>query len=188
MQVQKELDMQSIYDFKVQKAAGSELDLADYKGKVLLIVNVASKCGFTPQYDGLEKLYQEYKDQGLEILGFPCNQFEGQEPGSNKEIQEFCRMNYGVTFPVLAKVEVNGDNAAPLYKWMKDQEPGELVDVPKDHKFYDFFIEHHGGKHWGKDIPWNFTKFLFNREGKLVGRYASPTTPEELAARIEKLL
>ena len=157
----------SVYEFFVKGADGKQLALESYQGKVTLIVNVASKCGFTPQYDGLETVYKKYKDNGLVILGFPCNQFGAQEPGSNEEIQSFCQMNYGVSFPVMSKVEVNGDQADPLYQHLKAQAPGILG------------IE---------AIKWNFTKFLVGKDGKVIARYAPQTKPEEIATDIEKAL
>ncbi|HOO33757.1 MAG TPA: glutathione peroxidase [Thermotogota bacterium] len=157
----------SLYDFKFDDAFGFEKDLSDYRGKVLLIVNTASKCGFTPQYEGLENLYNEYKDKGLQIVGFPCNQFGGQEPGSNEEIQNFCKMNYGVTFPVFAKIDVNGKDTHPLYEFLKNEAPGLA------------------GSH---AIKWNFTKFLVDREGNVVKRIASAKEPEKIKNDIEVLL
>jgi len=157
----------SLYDFKFDDAFGFEKDLSDYRGKVLLIVNTASKCGFTPQYEGLENLYNEYKDKGLQIVGFPCNQFGGQEPGSNEEIQNFCKMNYGVTFPVFAKIDVNGKDTHPLYEFLKNEAPGLA------------------GSH---AIKWNFTKFLVDREGNVVKRIASAKEPEKIKNDIEALL
>jgi glutathione peroxidase len=159
--------MTSIYDFKAKSLDGKDVDLADYKGKALLIVNTASKCGFTPQYEGLEKLYETYKDKGLAILGFPCNQFGAQEPGSASEIGQFCMKNYGVSFPMFEKIEVNGANAHPLYNWLKDEKPGVLGT---------------------KNIKWNFTKFLVNRDGKVVERFAPTAKPADLAKPIEKVL
>ncbi|MCX7879142.1 MAG: glutathione peroxidase [Ignavibacteria bacterium] len=144
-----------------------EVPLAKFKGKVLLIVNVASKCGFTPQYEGLEKLYRKYKNRGFEILAFPCNQFGNQEPGTNEEIKNFCKTNYDVSFLLFDKIDVNGDNAHPLYKFLKDAKPGIMGS---------------------KDIKWNFTKFLVDKEGNVVDRYAPQTTPEKLEKDIEKLL
>ena len=138
-----------------------------YKGKVLLIVNVASECGFTPQYEGLEKLYQTYKDQGFEILAFPCNQFGGQEPGSEKQILNFCRTNFDVTFPLFAKIDVNGKDTHPLYVYLKEKAPGVLGT---------------------ESIKWNFTKFLIDRDGNVITRYGSSTKPEKIAKAIEKLL
>ncbi|MDY6918753.1 MAG: glutathione peroxidase [Pseudomonadota bacterium] len=159
--------MTSIYDFSAVTIDGKERPLADFTGQVLLIVNTASKCGFTPQFGGLEKLYQEYHDRGLEILGFPCNQFLGQDPGSNSEIGEFCQRNYGVTFPMFEKVEVNGEDTHPLYKFLKEQAPGALGT---------------------QAIKWNFTKFLVDREGQVVARFAPKDTPEKIAKAVARLL
>jgi glutathione peroxidase len=159
--------MTTIADFKVTTNRGEELDLASKKGKVLLVVNTASKCGFTPQYDGLEKLYQDFKDKDFEVLGFPCNQFGAQEPGNADEIQEFCKLNFGVTFPLMEKVDVNGPNASPLYDWMKSEAKGLMGST---------------------SVKWNFTKFLIDREGNVVKRYAPQDTPARIAKDIEKLL
>jgi glutathione peroxidase len=159
--------MASIYDFTVNDIKGKPVKLDRYKGKVLLIVNTASKCGFTPQYKGLEALYQKLHGKGLEVLGFPCNQFGGQEPGGEQEIAEFCELNYGVTFPMFEKVDVNGDKAAPLYKYLKAEQPGLLGS---------------------EAIKWNFTKFLVDRKGNVVKRYAPNDTPESLAGDVEKAL
>jgi len=156
-----------IYDFRVATVDGQTISLADYRGKVLLIVNVASRCGLTPQYEGLVALYDKYQGQGFEILAFPCNQFGGQEPGSNEEIQTFCQQTYAVRFPVFAKIEVNGEGAHPLYQHLKEQAPDQ------------------GG---GQDIRWNFTKFLVARDGTVVARFGSRTKPEALAGDIERLL
>lgn len=156
----------TIYDFKVRSAKGEKVSMADYKGKVLLIVNTATGCGFTPQYEGLQKLYDKYKDKGLEILDFPCNQFGHQAPGTEEEIQEFCTLKYKTTFPLFAKVEVNGKNEEPLFRYLKSQEGGFL----------------------GDDIKWNFTKFLVTRDGRVVGRYAPITKPESIEGDILKLL
>lgn len=156
----------SIYDFTVKTADDQDESLSKYKGKVLLIVNVASKCGFTPQYEGLEALFKTYGERGLVVLGFPCNQFKSQEPGSNSEIQEFCRLNYGVSFPVYAKIDVNGDTTHPLYKYLKEQKSGVL----------------------GKAIKWNFSKFLVAADGQVIDRYAPTTSPKDIAADIEKAL
>lgn len=156
-----------IYTIPVKTIDGTATTLDAYRGKVLLIVNVASKCGFTPQYKGLEAIYQKYKDQGLVVLGFPCNQFGGQEPGTEAEIQSFCSLNYGVTFPMFAKVDVNGSEEHPLYTYLKSQKGGLL----------------------GFDaIKWNFTKFLVDRTGQVVARYAPTSTPESIAADIEARL
>ena len=159
--------MTTIADFTVTTNRGEELDLAEKKGKVLLVVNTASKCGFTPQYDGLEALYQQFKGKDFEVLGFPCNQFGGQEPGNADEIAEFCKVNFGVTFPLMAKIDVNGSDASPLFDWMKAEAPGALGT---------------------KSIKWNFTKFLIDREGNVVKRYGSNDTPARIAKDVEKLL
>ena len=151
----------------VTAADGSATDLSAHQGKVLLVVNVASKCGFTPQYEGLEALHRRYADKGFEVLGFPCNQFGAQEPGNAEEIANFCSLTYDVTFPVLKKIEVNGDGASPLYDWMKKEAPGLMGS---------------------KSVKWNFTKFLVDRAGKVVRRYAPQTRPEELTRDIEALL
>ena len=157
----------SIYDFTVKTIDENEISLSAYKGKVLLIVNVASECGFTPQYEGLEKLYRTYKDEGFMVLGFPSNQFGKQEPKSNKEIRFFCQGTYDVTFDMFSKVDVNGDNAIPLYNYLKKEQSGVL---------------------WTEAIKWNFTKFLINRDGKVVKRYGSSTKPQSIADDIEELL
>ena len=159
--------MPSIYDFSVDDIHGKKVTLDKYKNKVMLIVNTASKCGFTPQYKGLEALYEKFHGKGLEVLGFPCNQFGAQEPGTEEEIAQFCELNYGVTFPMFAKVDVNGDGAAPLYKYLKAEKPGLLGS---------------------EAIKWNFTKFLVDRKGKVLARYAPNDTPESMAGDIEKAL
>ncbi|MEO8375099.1 MAG: glutathione peroxidase [Sphingomonas bacterium] len=159
--------MTAITEMSVKAADGSVADLSAYAGKVLLIVNTASKCGFTPQYEGLEALHRKYADRGFEVLGFPCNQFGGQEPGDAAEIANFCSLTYDVTFPVFAKIDVNGDNADPLFEKLKSDAPGLLGS---------------------KGIKWNFTKFLVDRGGKTVERYAPTTKPEDVRADIEKLL
>ena len=156
----------NIYDFTATSIGGRETSLEEYRGQAILVVNTASKCGFTPQYKGLEKLYEDYADKGLVVLGFPCDQFGHQEPGSEGEIEEFCQLNYGVTFPMFAKIEVNGDNAHPLYKWLRTVKTGLM----------------------GSRIKWNFTKFLVDREGNPIKRYGSTTKPEKIAADIEKVL
>jgi glutathione peroxidase len=157
----------SVYDFSAKTIRGEEQSLADYRGKVLLIVNTASKCGFTPQYKELQELYEQYRDRGFAVLGFPCNQFGHQEPGTEEEIEEFCQVNYGVTFPMFAKVDVNGENAHPLFQYLKEKAPGVFGT---------------------KAIKWNFTKFLVDRNGNVVARFASQTRPSELKSEIEKLL
>ncbi|MGY6499467.1 MAG: glutathione peroxidase [Acidimicrobiales bacterium] len=158
--------MTTIYDFSATAIDGSERPLSDYEGKVLLITNTASKCGFTPQYAGLESLYERYQDQGLVVLGFPCDQFGNQEPGDEAEIEQFCSLNFGVSFPLFAKVEVNGSGAHPLYQWLRSQKSGAL----------------------GNRIKWNFTKFLIGRDGQVLGRYAPSTKPEKIADDIEAAL
>ncbi|KAL2145491.1 hypothetical protein VTI28DRAFT_7127 [Corynascus sepedonium] len=156
----------TFYDFKVADKKGADVSLADYKGKVVLIVNTASKCGFTPQYAGLEKLWKTVREKHPDdfvILGFPCNQFGGQEPGSNEEIQEFCQLNYGVSFPIMGKIDVNGDSASPLFQWLKNEKAG-LLGL--------------------KRVKWNFEKFLVGKDGQVKGRWASTTKPESLEATI----
>ena len=157
--------MSTIYDFTAERMDGTEQSFADFEGQVLLVVNTASKCGFTPQFEGLEVLNEQYKDQKLTIIGFPCNQFGGQDPGSNEEIGAFCQKNYGVSFPMMAKVDVNGSDAHPIFKWLKEQ-GGLLTD----------------------GIKWNFTKFLIGSDGQVLERYAPTTKPEALKADIEKAL
>jgi glutathione peroxidase len=156
----------AIYSYTVKDARGSEIPLSNYQGKVLLLVNTASQCGFTPQYAGLQQIYDSLREQGFEILAFPCDQFGHQEPGTDAEIQQFCQINYGVTFPVFAKIEVNGSESHPLYRYLTAQKPG-----PK-----------------GGDIQWNFTKFLVNQAGEVVERFEPGVKPEELVPEIEKLL
>ncbi|HNE89303.1 MAG: glutathione peroxidase [Candidatus Nanopelagicales bacterium] len=150
----------SIYDFKVQAGDGSQVDLGDHRGQVLVIVNTASKCGFTPQFAGLEALYQQFKDRGVTVIGFPCNQFGNQDPGTNEEIAEFCQVNYGVTFPMMAKVDVKGDDADPLFTWLTA----------------------------GDDIQWNFTKFLIGRDGEVAERFDTRVEPATMSDAIEKAL
>ncbi|WP_421754312.1 glutathione peroxidase [Croceimicrobium sp.] len=156
----------SIYQFEAETLKGEKVRLENYQGKTLLIVNTASKCGLTPQYEGLEELYQKYHAQGLEILGFPCNQFAGQEPGSSADIEEFCSVNYGVSFPMFAKVDVNGKNAHPLFKHLKKALPGTLTNA----------------------IKWNFTKFLIDAQGNPVKRFAPTTEPLNMEEDIQKTL
>jgi glutathione peroxidase len=159
--------MANVHQYKVKDASGNEIDLSQYRGKVLLVVNTASQCGFTPQYKELEQLHQKYKDKDLVILAFPCNQFGGQEPGSDDEIQQFCELNYGVSFPVMAKLAVNGPDASPLFEHLKDSARGLMKT---------------------RAIKWNFTKFLINKQGDVVKRYAPRTKPASIAASIEDLL
>lgn len=158
--------MNNIYDYTVRDSYGDEYPLSKHRGDVVLIVNTASKCGFTPQFEGLEKLYKDHKDKGFTVIGFPSNQFGAQDPGTNEEIRSFCKRNYGVTFPIMGKIDVNGEHAAPLYNFLKKEEGGIL----------------------GDDIKWNFTKFLVDKYGNVVKRYAPTTTPEDIEEDIVKLL
>ena len=158
--------MSKIYDYKALDNKGNEVNFASFEGKVLMIVNTASKCGFTPQYDGLEALYQKYKDQGLIIIGFPCDQFAHQEPGTNEEIAEFCRINHGVTFHMMSKIEVNGKNAHPIYQYLKSAAKGTF----------------------GNTIKWNFTKFLISRDGTEIERFAPTSTPEAMEEKVVAML
>lgn len=158
--------MSEFYNFNAKLLSGKEISMKEYEGKVIIVVNTASKCGLTPQYEGLEDLYKKYKEQGLVILGFPCNQFGNQEPGNSKEIKEGCLINYGVSFPMFSKIEVNGDNTHPIYKYLKSKKGGIL----------------------GSKIKWNFTKFLIDRNGNVVKRFAPTTIPSKLEKDIEKLL
>ena len=180
----------SIYDFTVKTNRGVEKSLADYKGKVVLIVNTASKCGFTPQFEGLEKLYKEYKDKGLEILGFPCNQFAAQDPGSNEEIQSFCKLNYGVTFQIFEKGDVRGETAQPLFKYLTEQKSFKGFDEkhPIAAKLTEALKANFPEYLEGDGIKWNFTKFLVDREGNVVERFEPTTDPADIAPAIEKLL
>ncbi|MNO13040.1 Hydroperoxy fatty acid reductase gpx1 [compost metagenome] len=157
----------SIYDFEANTLRGQEESLSKYKGKVLLVVNTASKCGFTPQYKGLQEVYDKFKDRGFEVLGFPSNQFAGQEPGESEDIAEFCEINYGVTFPMYEKIDVKGDGAHPLFKYLTKEAPGVLGS---------------------KSVKWNFTKFLVDQEGHVLKRFAPQTTPDQIEADIAKLL
>ncbi|KAF9974049.1 Glutathione peroxidase 2 [Actinomortierella ambigua] len=161
------VDVNSFFDLKAKNKKQEEISMKTFENKVILVVNVASKCGFTPQYAGLEELYKKYKDRGLVIIGFPCNQFGGQEPGNEEEIESFCQVNFGVTFPLMAKIDVNGSKEDPVYAWLKSQKAG-LLGLQR--------------------IKWNFEKFLLDRQGHVVERYSSITTPEGIAKDIEKLL
>ena len=156
----------TFYDYEAETLQGDTVSMKEYAGKVVLVVNTASKCGFTPQYEGLEELYKKYKDQGFVVLGFPCNQFGSQEPGSAEDIETFCQINYGVTFPMFAKVKVNGEDAHPIFKYLKSELGGLL----------------------GDNIKWNFTKFLLDKNGKPVERYASIKKPESIESRIKSLI
>ena len=159
-------ETQSIYDFSVPTSSGDQQSLRDYQGKVVLIVNTASKCGFTPQYDGLQELHDKYSERGFVIVAMPCNQFGAQEPGSNADIQEFCQLNHGLSFPVMGKIEVNGSGKHPLYAYLTKQAKGLITD----------------------SIKWNFTKFLVNRDGHVIERFAPVTKPEAISKNIEELL
>ena len=186
---QKQEKMATIYDYKVLNNKGEEVDLAQYRGNVLMIVNTASKCGFTPQYDGLEALYKKYKDQGLVILGFPCDQFKHQEPGTDEEIAEFCRLNHGVTFPLMKKIDVFGENAHPIFKYLTQQVPNEEVHGLKDRatmKMVDALSKSEGREEGG--VRWNFTKFLISKDGSIIKRFAPVAKPEEIEADIEAML
>ena len=179
----------TIYDFKAESNAGEEVNFADYKGKVLLIVNTASKCGFTPQYDGLEDLYKKYKDKGLVVIGFPCDQFGHQEPGTNEEIDEFCRVNYGVTFPLMAKSDVNGENANDIFKWLYSEKPFAGFGDSDRGKSMDGMLSRGNPDYASNpDIKWNFTKFLLDRKGRVVARFEPVVTPEDLESQIVALL
>ncbi|MFL2698094.1 MAG: glutathione peroxidase [Gammaproteobacteria bacterium] len=158
---------ETIFEYTCKDVLGQDKSLSDLEGKVTLIVNTASNCGFTPQYEGLEDMYQKYKEKGLEILAFPCNQFGNQEPGTNEEVKEFCSLNYGVSFPIFSKIEVNGKNADPLFKFLSSSKKGLLGSG---------------------QIKWNFTKFLINKDGKPIKRFSPTTTPEKISSEIDKIL
>ncbi|MDE2622112.1 MAG: glutathione peroxidase [Betaproteobacteria bacterium] len=159
--------MSNFFDFSARALSGEAIDFSRYRGKVVLVVNTASQCGFTPQYAGLEALYRRYQPRGFEVLGFPCNQFGGQEPGDAEEISGFCQANFGVTFPMFEKIDVNGEQASPVYRWLTENAPGVLGT---------------------KAVKWNFTKFLVNTQGQVIRRYAPQATPESLEQDIEALL
>ena len=180
---------QTIYGFTAESNKGQEVNFADYKGKVLLVVNTASKCGFTPQYDGLEALYKKYEDKGLVVIGFPCDQFGHQEPGTNDEIEEFCRLNYGVTFPLMAKSDVNGENANEIFKWLYSEKPFAGFGDSETGKRMDGMLSRSDANYASNpDIKWNFTKFLIDRKGRVVARFEPVVTPEELDSEIQALL
>lgn len=180
----------SIYDFSAKTIDGREISLKDYEGKVLVVVNTASKCGFTPQYEDLEKIYKEYKDKGVEIIGFPSNQFAEQEPGSNTDIQQFCKLNYGVTFQLFDKTDVRGIDAHPVFKYLTEEKEfkgfdlshptGKILDGVLKEKFPDFLV--------GDSIKWNFTKFLIDRNGNVIERFEPTTEPMDMLPAIENLL
>ena len=178
-----------IYGFKAVSGKGEEVNFADYKGKVLLIVNTASKCGFTPQYKGLEALYRKYKDEGLVVIGFPCDQFGHQEPGTNDEIEEFCRLNYELSFPLMEKTEVNGENANPIFKWLYGKKAFAGFGESKLGEMMDKMLSKTDPDYASKpDIKWNFTKFLINRKGEAVARFEPSSSPEEMEKMIRELL
>lgn len=176
----------NIYDFTVKDNQGNEVSLSDYKGKVLLIVNTATKCGLTPQYEALQSVYDKYRDQGFVVLDFPCNQFLKQAPGKDEEISEFCNLNYGTEFPRFAKIDVNGKNASPLYTWLKEQAPDDRGDEKTRAFEKKVKVLTLGNK--PQDIKWNFGKFLIDRNGNVVARYSPAYTPERLEQDIENLL
>ncbi len=180
----------SIYDFTCKTISGEEKSLSDYKGKVVIIVNTASKCGFTPQYEELENLYKKYKDQGLEILGFPSNSFGEQDPGSNDEIHDFCRLNYGVTFQLFEKNDVRGETALPLFRYLTEEKKFEGFDMNNSRAkgLADFITKNFPEIMEGNGIKWNFTKFLIDRKGQVVKRFESPVTPYEMEEDIKNLL
>ena len=175
-----------IYDYKVKNIKGDEVSLNDYKVKVLLIVNTATGCGLTPQYEGLQKIYDEYKEKGLEILDFPCNQFFEQAPGSNEEIVSFCQLKYNTTFETFAKIDVNGENASELYKFLKKEAPKAAEDSESEGLYT--LLSEKGFNTTGDDIKWNFTKFLVNKDGKIVSRFAPTYAPEKIKEAIENLI
>ena len=182
--------MMSIYDFSANSIGGKSIHFDEYKGKVLIITNTASKCGFTPQYEDLQNLYEKYKDAGLEILGFPCNQFEGQEPGANEEVQAFCTLNYGVSFQLFEKTDVRDENAHPIFKYLTETKPfagfdlshpiGKILQNLLQDKHPEFLID--------DSIKWNFTKFLIDKKGNVVARYEPTTSPLDMEDEIKKLL
>ena len=180
--------MATIYDFKALSNRGEEVDMAQYRGKVLMIVNTASKCGFTPQYDGLEALYQKYKEQGLVILGFPCDQFAHQEPGSDEEIAEFCRINHGVTFQLMKKIDVNGENAHPIFEYLKSQAPTEEYKGLKAKATHTMLKGISKSAKKESDILWNFTKFIISRDGAVVKRFPPTTEPADFENDIKEML
>ena len=185
---QNDKNMAKLYDFKALNNKGAEVDFAQFEGKPVLIVNTASKCGFTPQYDGLEALYQKYKDRGLVIIGFPCDQFAHQEPGSDEEIAEFCRLNHGVTFPLMSKVEVNGANEHPVFTFLKAAAPTEEYHGLKAKATAKMLKGISKTYQKESDIRWNFTKFLVGRDGVTVKRYAPTTEPKDFEKDIEAAL
>ena len=181
--------MSKLYDFTALSNKGEEVKFSDYEGKVLLIVNTASKCGFTPQYDGLEALWQKYGEKGLVVIGFPCDQFGHQEPGSNEEIAEFCRLNHGVTFPLMSKIEVNGEHADPIFQWLYSEKPFAGFGDSEVGQMMDKMLSKGDPEYASNpDIKWNFTKFLIDRKGNVVARFEPTVAPEAIDAEIAALL
>ena len=180
--------MSTSYDYKAIASNGKEIDFADFKGKVLMIINTASKCGFTPQFDGLEELNEKYRERGLVMLGFPCNQFANQDPGTDSEITEFCRVNYGVTFQMMKKIDVNGKEEHPLYTYLKEQAPKEEVKGLKAKATTALFSKMSKSVEKDSDIKWNFTKFLVSRDGTRIERFAPTTEPKDIEKAIEAML
>ncbi|MBR6285584.1 MAG: glutathione peroxidase [Bacteroidaceae bacterium] len=180
--------MEKIYDFKALTSRGKEIDFKDFEGKVLMIVNTASKCGFTPQFAGLEELNKKYKDKGLVIIGFPCNQFKEQDPGTDGQIEEFCQINYGVTFQIMKKIDVNGSAAEPIFEYLKAQAPTEEYKGLKAKAAKALFKTISNSVEKDSDIKWNFTKFLISKDGETIKRYAPTTEPEKMENDIEAML
>ena len=187
-QTKNHTTMKKIYDYKALTSKSKELDFAQFEGKVLLVVNTASKCGFTPQFEGLEALNQKYKDKGLVIIGFPCNQFKEQDPGSDGEIAEFCQLNYGVTFQIMKKTDVNGPAAEPIFKYLKAQAPTEEYKGIKAKATHVLLKKLSTSVEKDSDILWNFTKFLISKDGTVIKRYAPTTKPEDFEKDIEAML
>ena len=180
--------MKKIYDFKALTSKGKELDFAQFEGKVLLIVNTASKCGFTPQFAGLEALNQKYNDKGLVVIGFPCNQFKEQDPGTDSQIEEFCQINYGVSFQIMKKIDVNGSSADPIFEYLKEQAPTEAYNGLKAKAAKALFKTISNSVEKDSDIKWNFTKFLISKDGNTIKRYSPTTEPEKMESDIETML
>ncbi len=180
--------MEKIYDFKAFTSKGKELNFADFHGKVLLVVNTASKCGFTPQFAGLEEMNQKYKDKGLVVIGFPCNQFKEQDPGTDSQIEEFCQLNYGVTFQIMRKVDVNGPDATPVFEFLKAQAPTEEYHGLKAKAAKALFKTLSKSVEKDSDIKWNFTKFLISKDGETIKRYAPTTEPKDFEKDVEAML
>ncbi|SDG32978.1 glutathione peroxidase [Desulfosporosinus hippei] len=179
----------SIYDYSFQSIEGKTVSLSDFQGKVMLIVNTASKCGFTPQYEGLEKLYETYKDQGLVVIGFPCNQFAEQEPGTNSEVQEFCKIRYGVTFPLTEKVNVRDENADPIFQYLTENTTFNGLGKGLKNKALELMLKQKYGKQFSDNsVKWNFTKFLIGRDGKIAGRFEPTVSPDSMVSSIEECL